>query len=181
MWSNPLYGFSTTAPKPGDMVRGWIYGPIFQGYRLDPGRSAVCGNRPTSSQRAVIEGVNLIVTTLLEAVKPGATPREVSVIGEAAARRVGYFDHPQAASLWGIFGHGLGTYFKPPLLPAVDPSTCIDAKGYLHLDDPFRPGMVASVEAFLTHTGVGTATCEQCFLLTDEGIELLTHTPLIHW
>ncbi|MGO8827933.1 MAG: M24 family metallopeptidase [Steroidobacteraceae bacterium] len=181
MWSNPMYGFSTTAPRPGDMVRGWIYGPLFQGYWLDPGRSAVCGNKPTMPQREVIEGVNSIVTTIMAAIRPGVTPRQASIVGEAAARRVGYFDHPQAASIWGIFGHGLGSYFKPPLLPSTDPAHCADPKGYFHLDEPFRPGMVATVEAFLTHTGVGTGTCEQCFIVTEEGIELLTHTPLIFW
>ena len=181
MWSNPMYGFSTTAPKPGDMVRGWVYGPLFQGYWLDPGRSAVCGNKPTQAQKDVIEGVNSIVTTIMAAIRPGVTPRQASVIGEAAARLVGYFDYPQRASMWGIFGHGLGSYFKPPLMLSTDPANAVDPKGYFHLDDPYRSGMVATVEAFLTHTHVGTATCEQCFIVTDDGTELITNTPLVWW
>jgi Xaa-Pro dipeptidase len=31
MWNNPLYGYSTEAPKPGDLVRGWVYGPLLEG------------------------------------------------------------------------------------------------------------------------------------------------------
>ena len=180
MWSDPMYSFSTIAPSRGDIVRGWVYGPLFQGYWIDPGRSAVCGNNPTGAQRALIEGVNSIVTTVMDAVRPGVTPREVSIIGEAAARRVGYFDHPQPSSLWGSFGHGLGSFWMPPTLPSHDPSNAPDPGGW-HFDDPFRAGMVATTEAFLTHTGVGMGTCEQCFIVTDTGIELLTTTPLVHW
>jgi hypothetical protein len=33
----------------------WIYGPIFEGYWLDPGRTAICANRPTSAQKALLE------------------------------------------------------------------------------------------------------------------------------
>jgi hypothetical protein len=49
--------------------------------------TAVCGNQPTAAPRAVIEGVNSIVTTVMDAIRQGVTPREVSIIGETAARR----------------------------------------------------------------------------------------------
>ena len=45
--SMDLYGYHTTPPAAGDMVRAWIMGPIFQGYWMDPGRSLICGNQPT--------------------------------------------------------------------------------------------------------------------------------------
>ena len=47
MWSDPFYSFSTESPAPGDLVRGWVYGPLHKGYWIDPGRTAVCGNSPT--------------------------------------------------------------------------------------------------------------------------------------
>ena len=33
---NPLTGYSLKAPKTGDMVRAYIYGPTWQGYWFDP-------------------------------------------------------------------------------------------------------------------------------------------------
>jgi len=180
-WSDPMYSFTTESPKVGDMVRGWVYGPLFQGYWIDPGRSAVCGNRPTAAQRAVIEGVNSIVATMMAAIRPGVTPREVCVIGDGVARKVGYYDYPQAASIWGIFGHGLGSFWQPPVLPSKNPATAELPEGLFRVDAPYRQGMVTTIEAFLTHTGVGTATCEQCFIVADSGIELLTTTPLVYW
>jgi len=49
-----MYGFPQLAPSPGDVVRAFIYGPIHQGYWLDPGRSLVCGGKPTKEQRALL-------------------------------------------------------------------------------------------------------------------------------
>jgi Xaa-Pro dipeptidase len=53
--SDPLTGFSTRTPNKGDIVHGFIYGPILKGYWLDPGRTAVCGRKPDADQRALIE------------------------------------------------------------------------------------------------------------------------------
>lgn len=180
-WSDPMYSYTTAAPETGDIVRGWVYGPLFQGYWIDPGRTGVCGNEPTSAQRALIEGVNSIVTAMLEAVRPGVTPRQIGVIGEAQARRVGYYDYPQTAALWELFGHGLGSFWQPPIPPSQSPATIHIADEFFRVDEPYRPGMVATLEAFLTHTDIGTGACEQCFIVTEAGIELLTTTPLTYW
>ncbi len=56
-----LYGYHTTPPRHGDLVRAWIMGPIFEGYWLDPGRSLICGNQPTGDQRALLEGAVEVV------------------------------------------------------------------------------------------------------------------------
>ncbi|UDL88945.1 hypothetical protein LGH82_28230 [Mesorhizobium sp. PAMC28654] len=36
MWSDPFYSFSKSRPEHGDIVRGWVYGPIMHGYWIDP-------------------------------------------------------------------------------------------------------------------------------------------------
>ncbi len=50
--SDPGTGFSVVAPKAGDIVHGFIYGPILKGYWLDPGRTAVCGGQPSARRSA---------------------------------------------------------------------------------------------------------------------------------
>lgn len=175
--SADLYGYHITPPAVGEVVRAWIFGPIFQGYWLDPGRSLICGNRPTHAQRALLEGAVEVVDALVAAMRPGVTPRQLGVLGEALARKQGYFDHPQLKVP--LLGHGLGTNFIPNLIPigGGDP----DPTGVLRYDVPLEAGMVMAAEIFLTHPGVGTAGFEQNLIVTDTGTELLTRTPMLFW
>ncbi len=173
--SADLYGYQTTPPAAGEVVRIWIFGPIFQGYWLDPGRSLICGNQPSRAQRALLEGAVEVVDALVAAMRPGVTPRQLGVLGEALARKHGYFDHPQLKVP--LFGHGLGTNFMPNLIPigGGDPGPT----GPLCYDAPLKAGMVMAAEIFLTHPGIGTAGFEQNLIVTDAGPELLTRTPML--
>jgi Xaa-Pro dipeptidase len=173
--SNSLYGYDTTVPAPGDLVRAWIYGPILQGYWLDPGRSAICGNKPSREQRALLEGAVEVVDALVAAMKPGVTPRELGILGGSIARKHGYFDHPQVNVP--LLGHGLGTNFIPYVIPIGEGE--VDATGRLRYDEPLQAGMVMAAEIFLTHPGVGTAGFEQNVIITGTGAELLTNTPMM--
>lgn len=173
--SNTLYGYDTTVPAPGELVRAWIYGPIVEGYWLDPGRSAICGNKPNREQRALLEGAVEVVDALVAAMKPGLTPRELGILGGRIARKHGYFDHPQVNVP--LLGHGLGTNFIPYVIPIGDGG--VDATGHLRYDEPLQPGMVMAAEIFLTHPGVGTAGYEQNVIITAHGAELLTRTPML--
>ena len=56
-----------------------------------------------------------MVDTLVEAMRPGVTPRQLGIMGGAIARRHGYFDHPQLKVP--LLGHGLGTNFVPYIIP----------------------------------------------------------------
>jgi Xaa-Pro dipeptidase len=173
--SSSLYGYDTTAPAPGELVRAWIYGPILQGYWLDPGRSAICDNKPSPEQRALLEGAVEVVDALVAAMKPGVTPRELGILGANIARKHGYFDHPQVNVP--LLGHGLGTNFIPYVIPIGGGE--LDATGRLRYDEPLQPGMVMAAEIFLTHPGVGTAGFEQNVIITGTGAELLTNTPMM--
>ena len=44
--------WSLDAARPGELVRGFVIGPVWQGYWLDPGRTAVCGGRGSLGTRA---------------------------------------------------------------------------------------------------------------------------------
>jgi Xaa-Pro aminopeptidase len=176
-WSDALYGYTTDAPQPGEMVRGWVYGPITKGYWVDPGRSAVCGNRPTPDQREAIETCIDLIDVIIGAVKLGSTPRQATLEIEAAARQIGYFT--DSALFFETYGHGLGTFFAhPSLLPGITAGVRVPTQ---LVDEPFRSGQVMTAEAFLRRPGVGNATFEDVFILTDDGPEMLTTTPRVFW
>jgi Xaa-Pro dipeptidase len=175
--SMDLYGYHTTSPAAGDVVRAWIMGPIFQGYWMDPGRSLICGNQPTGAQRALLEGAVEVVDALVAAMRPGTTPRQLGVLGAAIARKHGYFDHRQLKVP--LLGHGLGTNFIPCVIPIGAGEA--DSTGALRYDVPLEAGMVMAAEIFLTHPGVGTAGFERNVIVTESGSELLDRTPMLFW
>jgi Xaa-Pro dipeptidase len=178
-WRDSFYGFDTTAPQQGDLVRSWVYGPIFEGLWIDPGRTAVCGNAPTSAQRELIEGCLQVVDAVIDATRVGVTAREVGLVVDAVADSIGYHD-TDAGSLWGLYGHGLGYFWAPPIVPAKLPGGIPLPDAY-QFDRPYEAGMVLTSEAFYALPGVGTATFEQVFVLHEDGVELLTTTPKVFW
>lgn len=111
-------------------------------------------------------------------VRPGVTPRELGLRGDELVRQSGYGDGE--ASIWELYGHGVGTFFQGPIIPANLPAGQAVDPG-LGVARPLEEHMAFTVEAFLTDGGVGTATFEQVFLITHDGIELLTTTPMLFW
>jgi Xaa-Pro aminopeptidase len=181
MWDKPLYSYSTDAPSPGDLVRAWIYGPILEGYWIDPGRTAVCGRNPTPAQRKLIEDSVTLTHAIVHAVRPGATPRQVGREGDRVTRELGY-DYEVGGAIWDIYGHGLGTYFASPKLPAHGNETMVDDGLQWNIDTEFFDGEVYAVETFLTDPGVvGMVGMEEVFVVRSDGPELLTTTPVVFW
>ncbi|MCI0156496.1 M24 family metallopeptidase [Leifsonia shinshuensis] len=174
MWSSPMYGHRPVAPREGDMLRGWIYGPILHGYWLDPGRTAVCGNRPTSAQRRLVEDSLSIHNAIIDAFRPGATAAEIGAYGD---RLVEQSDFAVAdASQWDVYGHGLGTFFQAPVVPAGGEAP---AAAFIH--EPIREGSVMTVEVFFNTPGVGSATWEDVFIVGADGNEMLSTSPQLYW
>lgn len=174
--SYDFYGYNMKAPAPGDLVCVWIYGPIFAGYWLDPGRTAICGRRPTPEQRALVENCARIVGEMVKAVKPGITAADVGIRWADIARKNGYFDEKSGDEL---FGHGLGTEFPSYTLPIGD--SAVGPFGYKRLQGPLKPGMVLAAEAFVRRPGVGSAGFENNFIVTGSGAEVLDKTPMLFW
>ncbi len=179
MWNNPLYGYSTESPDAGEMVRGWVYGPILGGYWIDPGRTAVCGDKPDAATRKLIEETVTVVKTVIDAHRPGITPREVGAIGDKVMQKLGY-GQDLGAAIWDLYGHSVSTYWLPPVIPAFGHVTDKKVAGW-HVDEPFHVGQVCTVEIFMHKADVGTATYEHAFILKDAGVEDLTTTPMIFW
>ena len=176
--SRDLYGHNQDAPSPGDVFTVWVYGPLFEGYFMDPGRTGICANRPTPAQRSLVEDCAQIVNGMVAAVAPGSTARALGRIGEELSRRVGYFDFPPPIS-FPILGHHLGVSVPPLLIPFGDVETA--ALGYRSIEEPLQPGMVLGIEAFLAREGVGVAGFERNLIVTASGAELLDNTPMLFW
>jgi Xaa-Pro aminopeptidase len=168
--SNPLYGFSQDAPKVGDICHAFIYGPIWQGYWLDPGRSFICGRKPSAKARKLIEDCVKVMEAIEEKVKPGARHRDVSrharKVHDSVKTEDCFYD-----TSWPYYGHSNGCLWEKPFL-LTDPDK-------IPLEWEFKENMVASSEAFLTRTGVGTVSFETNWIVTKTGIEKLTPLPMI--
>jgi Xaa-Pro dipeptidase len=176
--SRGFYGYDTSAPEPGDLVSIWIYGPIFAGYWLDPGRTGICGNRPSSAQKALLEDCVKIVDKVVQLSVPGRTAREVGAQSAEFARELGYFEHGGEEGS-GLFGHTCGTTLGPVIIP--DGNTDTGLVGIKTMKGPIEPGMVLASEAFLERPGVGTAAFENNFIVTEKGAEILDRTPMLFW
>jgi Xaa-Pro aminopeptidase len=165
---NPHPGYSLDRPKPGDLVRGWVYGPIFQGYYLDPGRTSVCGKRPSKEQRELIENCANIVDKVMAALRPGRDLMEIARMGDQLLKDAGG-EEDQAAAQFPVFGHGLGHFFEPPYI-----GTQMGNPG-----DIVEENMVMGVEAFLGKKGIGSAGFEQNVIIGRDGAELITTSPML--
>ncbi|MEX0808872.1 MAG: M24 family metallopeptidase [Dongiaceae bacterium] len=168
--SDPLTGFSTKTPKKGDIVHGFIYGPILKGYWLDPGRTAVCGGKPTTEQKKLIETLVDVMRKLMAEIKPGVKVKKVGELGDKLTEESGYFNEVLKTN-WPYYGHSNGCMWEAPY---IEPRLCTD-------DDIFLEDMVASVEAFYTAEGVGTAAFETNFIITRNGCDEITKTPHLFW
>jgi len=168
---NPMTGYSLDTPKKGDIVRGWVYGPIWQGYWLDPGRTTVVGGKPSNSQRDLIEYCASIVNAVVDAIKPGVKVVDTARIGEKMTKDYGS-SADQASVKWPLFGHGVGQFWEEPWI-----SESMTNKK----DRVYEEGMVLGVEAFLGKEGVGSAGFEQNLIVTKTGTEILSKTPMLFW
>ena len=168
--SQPIPGFSARTPDDGDLVRAWVYGPMFEGYWLDPGRTTVIGLKPTNSQRHLVESTAGFVEKLRAEIRPGVTVDHLLAVGDRLTAEFGGVKD-QAAEKWPLYGHGNGLFWDEPLL----------SHGYKGKHQVIAEGMVMSTETFMALEGVGSAGFEQNFIVTATGTELLTKTPLTWW
>lgn len=168
--SDPLTGFSTIAPKNGEIVHGFIYGPILKGYWLDPGRTAVCGGKPTAEQKHLTESLVAVMNQLMAAIKAGVKVKEVALLGDRLSEASGYHDEVLKTN-WPYYGHSNGCMWERPY---IETRLCSD-------DDIFQENMVASVEGFFTKEGVGTAVFETNYIVTADGVDEITPVPHLFW
>ena len=171
--NEPLTGFDVhTSTHPGDLVRTWIYGPAWQGYWLDPGRTVVVGRSPTTAQRDLIVTASDVVATLIAEIKPGRSVREIAALGVRLRAETGSVDNATSET-FPLFGHGNGLFWERPTI-------WVDVEqNEEHWT--FWEGQTMGVETFLTHPDVGSVGIEQNIIVHADGNELLTPVPLEWW
>ncbi len=161
----PLTGSSADAPAMGDMVRGTVHAAFWQGYYLDPGRTAVRGPA-NPEQTRLMEATVDIVKRLTGMMRPGARLLDVAAEGD---RLTAAFGGEVSAIMknFPFFGHGIGLSFEQPRISTV----------MSRPDDVVRANMVFGVEAFLSSAGVGSAFVEDIVIIGEDGNEVLTRSP----
>jgi Xaa-Pro aminopeptidase len=161
----PLTGYSADTPAVGDIVTGTLHGPLYQGYYLDPGRTAVRG-QANSEQRRLIEAASGIVHRLSDMLRPGVKLLDVAAEGD---RMTAEFGGSISAIMknFPFYGHGIGLGFE---LPRISTSMSMP-------EDVVEQDMVFGVEAFLSLDGVGAAFYEDILIIGENGNELLTRSP----
>lgn len=161
----PLTGYSDDVPAVGDVVTGTLHGPLFQGYYLDPGRTAVRGHA-NADQRRLIEAARDLVHRLTDMLRPGARLLDVAAEGDRLTAAFGGSISPIMKN-FPFYGHGIGLGFE---LPRISTSMSLP-------DDIVEQDMVFGIEAFLSLDGVGAAFFEDIVIVGQDGNEVLTKSP----
>lgn len=164
----PLTGSSADVPAPGDMVRGTVHAAYWQGYYLDPGRTAVRG-AANAEQRRLMEATVDIVLRLTDMMRPGTRLLDAAAEGDRMTAAFGG-DVSALMKNFPFFGHGIGLSFEQPRI-----STVMSLP-----DDVVRENMVFGVEAFLSTTGIGSAFVEDIIIIGKDRNEVLTKSPYFY-
>lgn len=167
--SKPMPGYSTTPTRQGDLARAFVYGPMFEGYYADPGRTVVVGRKATADQKRLIEASGGLCEELVAALRPGLRVKDLAALGDRRLVEIGS-GKDQAADKFPIYGHGVGLFFEKPYI-----STLMGED-----DDVFLENMVVGIETFVAFEGVGSAGFEQNVIITASGPEVTTTAPM-YW
>ena len=146
----------------GDMV--WLdSGCTVDGLWSDFGRAGVVGGptpEQTDAQRRIVEITSLGVGL----VRPGRPVAEIAAALNERVREIGLPVTSDISGLAGRVGHGVGLDMtEPPHVSEDDPTV-------------LAPGMTITIEPGVA-TPFGLFHAEQNVLVTDDGGELLTHSP----
>ncbi|HWD37857.1 MAG TPA: Xaa-Pro peptidase family protein [Fimbriimonas sp.] len=135
------------------------FGANIDGYNSDLTRTVVVGDA-TPRHREIYEQVLKAEMAALDAIRPGVLAKDV----DALARKV--LDEKGLAQYFGHgLGHGLGRI--------VHDTGRMNASS----EDVFAPGQVWTVEPGVYIEGFGGVRIEDDVVVTDDGIEILTHAP----
>jgi Xaa-Pro dipeptidase len=146
--------------QPDDLIF-FDCGASVHGYGSDTGRT-ICLRPPSAEAQHFMDAINAGMEAALGLVKPGARMCDIFATGQEAVRRCRGMD-------WYTRGHighamGLGMAEMPPFLAPAETR-------------PLEPGMVIALETPLYMRGLGGFQVEECFLVTQDGYELLTTLP----
>lgn len=148
--------------RQGDLVTLDVIGAR-QGYSFDVLRTTVVG-APDEEQRRVLDAVLASIEAMLEVLRAGITVDALVRAGLRVLEDRGYGEHARA-----FVGHGIGieTVELPYLVPGEE--------------SVLRAGEVLCIEPGVVIPGWGGASIENQVIVTEDGYELLDHTPRRLW
>lgn len=144
--------------QPGDLVT-LDFGAEVNGYCSDITRTVVIG-KATPEQRRLYEVVLEAQLRAIDAIKPGVKGADVDAVARQVITDAGYGDYFTHS-----LGHSLGL--------SVHDGPGLGQKSEVVLE----PGMVFTVEPGIYIEGFGGVRIEDDVLVTEEGAEVLTHSP----
>ncbi len=152
-------------PRDREIQDGELYildlGPAYRGYYADNTRTIAVGNQPTAEQQLAWQHCIRVFELIEQEVRPGKQCRRLFEQAQAIldASPIGKFDHH--------LGHGIGLF--PHEAPHLNP----------FWDDEFQVNEVFAVEPglYAPELNVGMRL-ENNYLVTNDGVELLTDFPL---
>jgi Xaa-Pro aminopeptidase len=155
---------STRVVEPGDLVAidTDMIGP--DGYACDMSRTFLCGHMATAEQRELYHVAADFVEAAAAILSPGLSYAEVA---QRAPRL------PEAYSLqrYPCMLHGIGMDDESPFVDFAEGSHLVPA-------GELQPGMVICLECYAGAVGGRHGVkMEDEFLITDNGVERLTHFP----
>ena len=133
-------------------------GAAYQGYQADVSRTYFIG-KMTQTQRNVWDVVHWAYDAVIELCKPGTPCNRLHQTAQAIVEEAGY-------SLGHRVGHGFGlsTSFEWPSLDVVE--------------EELKPGYTIAVEPAVYTVGAGAIKREDCILITENGCEVLSQSPV---
>ena len=144
--------------QPNDLVL-LDFSVVIQGYRGDFANTwVVDGGKPTPGQRRIESACIEAMATGESMLWPGIACTEI----DAAMRRI-YVNHGLPDGIGHHLGHGLGLGHPDP--PYIVPESA----------DTLMAGDVVTLEPGQYVQGVGGMRFERNYLITESGVELLTH------
>jgi Xaa-Pro dipeptidase len=131
-------------------------------------RTYCIGGRPTDEQRRIYDEALKWLNDSIEAVRPGATTRDIASKWPSAKEVWGYEEEDQAAA--NLWGHGLGlAQYDMPVVSRI-----------YSMDHPIeiKPGMSFALETQHGKMLEWGVRLEQMLLVTDRGTEVTTRFPI---
>lgn len=147
----------------GDLVHCDLWGAV-DGYIFDFSRSAVVGEKGNREQRELLEIAATTVEIALEEIGLGMRVSEWVNRIERRLEKMACLRPSLTGVPTGFYGHGLGLAMEAPWIQPGD-------------DSELAEGMYLSVERTMSVKDVGCAMYEENFILTRDGIDLLTQIP----
>lgn len=159
-WRN----FSDRMIRPGDLVIIDLAALTWNGFKSCVYRTYCVGGQPTDEMQRVYDEAHRWLWDSIEAVKPGATTRDIASKWPSAREAWGYEEEDQgAANLW---GHGLGlAQYDPPVISRI-----------WSLDYPveIQPGMTFALETQHGKLHQFGVRLEEMLYVTETGHELVS-------